>query len=508
MRPTFKYSIGIMTILLVVLGTDCRKGKIGEKHPNKPPDTKLANVPLENDSLHSYTKGDSLSVYLPLQTLSWDGDDEDGFVVKYRYRYRTVHVTRGDTYYFPARDAWIETTATQVEIPFESSDADRVVDGDTIASNLQIFEVAAIDNEGAVDPTPAVKRFWTFANKLPETYILYPADGDSLLVRANTTPTWRGVLVSWQGEDPDGEVRDYRWRVDSLEWSPWTRDTSVYINPVAFRGPLDGWHVIEVMARDNLYIQDTTPAKIHVRLVEVKFDRPLLVVYEEQSAEPGGEPSNTEDFYISLFDSVVGVGNYDMINFRTYTGSFIDTVAHYRVIFWYRDKMMGSRSYRFWTARNGEIKSIISQYLDLGGNLWISGWSAVYGVEEAQFDSGGFGFDYMHIEEVEEISEPQFIGGEGHEGCPTVMVDTSRLPGVPWRWDGVACVYGLTGRAFTLPLLTYVPRSDTTLVGKVVCTYYDGVTYKVVTTTFPLLYLYEEDARELVRYILTKMNIL
>jgi len=30
----------------------------------------------------------------------------------------------------------------------------------------------------------------------------------------------------------------------------------------------------------------------------------------------------------------------------------------------------------------------------------------------------------------------------------------------------------------------------------------------VVTTTFPLLYLYEEDARELVRYVLTKMNVL
>ena len=151
--------------------------------------------------------------------------------MKYKYRYRTIHKARGDTYYFPAEDEWAETTGTEITIPFESSDEDLITeDGDTISRNLQIFEVAAIDNEGAIDTSPAVLMFWTLANKLPETEIIYPAEGDTFLALTYTTATWRGIKVSWTATDPDGEVMDYRWRVDSLVWSHWITDTSISVS--------------------------------------------------------------------------------------------------------------------------------------------------------------------------------------------------------------------------------------------------------------------------------------
>ncbi|NIT99423.1 MAG: hypothetical protein GWN01_00295, partial [Nitrosopumilaceae archaeon] len=52
---------------------------------NQPPETYIANVPAENDTIFA------------LVSLSWNGGDSDGFVAKYQYRYITYFLFQGDS---------------------------------------------------------------------------------------------------------------------------------------------------------------------------------------------------------------------------------------------------------------------------------------------------------------------------------------------------------------------------------------------------------------------------
>src|SRR5690606_29753141 len=106
-------------------------------------------VPVEGDTLFA------------LVTLHWDGEDDDGFVERYEYRYITYHVDQGDS----VVTEWQETDATSLTLSFESSDR----------LNRQVFQVRAVDNEGAVDPTPATRTFFTKQTILPEAEIVSPA---------------------------------------------------------------------------------------------------------------------------------------------------------------------------------------------------------------------------------------------------------------------------------------------------------------------------------------------
>ena len=490
---------GCMVSMLLVC---CRRGKTGTPYPNKVPETIITYGPVPNDSLHSLTKGDSLPCYFALQQICWDGDDGDGYVVRYKYRYRTIHKARGDTYYFPAEDEWAETTGTEITIPFESSDEDLITeDGDTISRNLQIFEVAAIDNEGAVDTSPAVLMFWTLANKLPETEIIYPVEGDTFLALTYTTATWRGIKVSWRATDPDGEVMDYRWRVDSLVWSHWIMDTSIYIPPTAFKEPLEGRHTIEVVARDNTFNEDPTPAFIHIYLVEVTFDKPLLVVDETRRVVGAEGVYDDSAFYKEILDEILGETCYDVLDWETFDGDLLSTIGEYKMVFWYDDDW--SYGTEFWSPA---VMDAITQYLEVGGKLWITGWRMFERADTSLFAEDGFIHDYFYITGSTVIPEYEFKGAIGVGGWPSVDVDTNRT----WRHQYLRTISWVSIVPFTpvYGVLTFNPVSDTTLIGKPVGIYYDGITYDVMVTTFPIIFTHKEQAKELIEYVLEIFGML
>ncbi|NIT59568.1 MAG: hypothetical protein GWN00_26115, partial [Aliifodinibius sp.] len=136
-------------------------------NPNLTPNTTIANIPVDEDTLFA------------LQTLHWDGEDDDGFIQHYEYRYSTFHMVRGDSFI----QDWQMTNSTSLTIPFESSDD----------LNEQIFEVRAIDNSGAPDPSPAEKRFFTVKTVFPTTEILTPTDGQKAFSIDQTTDWWLGI---------------------------------------------------------------------------------------------------------------------------------------------------------------------------------------------------------------------------------------------------------------------------------------------------------------------------
>ena len=59
--------------LLVLIMSCVENFETGEENANTPPNTTMANIPVENDTLFA------------LIELYWDGEDNDGFVVKYQY---------------------------------------------------------------------------------------------------------------------------------------------------------------------------------------------------------------------------------------------------------------------------------------------------------------------------------------------------------------------------------------------------------------------------------------
>lgn len=225
------------TVLLAVLLAGVMLGLWNCNYPDTPaagnslPTTRLANVPA-NDTIAQYI---SLGV-IPEITLFWLGDDPDGYVVAYRYRwidffsgqqrpqpYQTVlnlvsigptplermMLVKGNQNSIPNIYTFFATLTNQdgalisaigdslatgrtFAVPYKTG----LVVGDSVAgadsvihrspttgrfifdspadSNMHRFEVSSIDNNGGIDPNPAYVNFWTLRSPAPLVTVTAP----------------------------------------------------------------------------------------------------------------------------------------------------------------------------------------------------------------------------------------------------------------------------------------------------------------------------------------------
>ena len=219
-RKTSSTLLLVVAIALSVSAWHCDSPG-GGLRPNTPPETRIANVPIDDSIAQYIGRG-----VLPEVTLHWLGDDDDGYVIAYRYRwmddsrfgsstspYTTVLniaqvagapllsplLVEGnphslfELYRFlvnlnpanPSDTASIRFINDSLEThrPFAVPYITGPISGDSIVgsnpivnqsstrgtfifssladSNLHTFEVAAIDDNNAIDETPARVRFWT-----------------------------------------------------------------------------------------------------------------------------------------------------------------------------------------------------------------------------------------------------------------------------------------------------------------------------------------------------------
>jgi hypothetical protein len=232
----------------------------GALNGNTLPRTRLANVPA-NDTIALYIKKNAF----PEMELSWLGDDPDGYVVGFQYRWRT---TRPDQPWRPGgpwttilnltRPEWanivyINGTPTSIfkvynflatlgqgdtatarligdslqtgrafAVPYKTGP----VAGDSISgaprliiqtptkgtfifdspadSNYQMFEVRSIDNSDGVDPVGANVKFWT--TQSPGTIVSFDAGGFPDSSRSNfaireVTDRWPGINFRYHAVD-------------------------------------------------------------------------------------------------------------------------------------------------------------------------------------------------------------------------------------------------------------------------------------------------------------------
>ncbi len=286
-------------------------------HPqlgNIPPITRLSNVPPPDSFI--VTKNPRLTLY-------WVGDDPDGFVVAFRYRWNFRLNSTSPFQYKPysmvlniiVSNFALMTDATTDNVPnvyhyfatlppeglypdsANALDAGHIL---TIAGahvwasnpkavrypvhtspnsgtfifdsqdslNPHTFEVSAIDNDAAIG-TPATVSFGTPRVPPPQTQ-LTSCPSDTILVRDKKTDTFGGVQFQFQGFDPNSRTIDYSWVIDkdqwpqdAIPWSAFSQSTTASVFASDFPDPYQTRHTFYVRGRNEFGSIDTLGYYVH-----------------------------------------------------------------------------------------------------------------------------------------------------------------------------------------------------------------------------------------------------
>lgn len=444
---------------------------------NNPPNTTLANIPVEFDTLFALT------------TLHWDGEDDDGYVARYEYRYTTRHLFAGDS----VTTEWQETDQTSLTIAFESSDD----------MNEQVFQVRAVDNAGAVDPTPAAKRFYTRKTIFPETEIVAPSRGQTFFVLEATTDWWQGIPLTFTARDADGAVVEYGWAVDDGEWQ-WGRDTTLFIPPSAF-DRLEGEHVLRVTSRDNTNLVDPVGDSLTIRLIRPTHEKRILIVDETlERSFPFGVSATDADvdaFYAELF------GTTNEWDYSRRGMPPKDTLGQYQLVIWHADNSYSSDPHEL--PLHVEA---IKDYLDTGGDLIMSGWRILKSFAPREsfplgFAEGTFIHDYLHINEADETPlGNDFDRAQGVGEFSDVRVDSAKLANAFPYYGRLGQVNVIPARGgFTKVIYAYDGNLPAYR-GMAVGLRYYGTSFDAAVFGFPIYFLEPEDARTLAAEVLESLG--
>jgi hypothetical protein len=171
--------------LFAVSGCDAGFG--GERLENQPPRTYLAvrdTSLVENICTPTPTGpvcSDDDALFTSTVFVAWSGVDPDGFVVGYDLRYYDIAQRPGP------EDLWTHTTRrdTLILLPLPFGQATAQI----------VFEVRAVDNEGARDPNPA-RTIFPIGNSPPTIRLMtFEAPPDT---------TWDIISFGFEARDPDG----------------------------------------------------------------------------------------------------------------------------------------------------------------------------------------------------------------------------------------------------------------------------------------------------------------
>ena len=437
---------------------------------NIPPNTTLSNIPVRDDTLFA------------LVTLHWDGEDEDGFPAYYEYRYTTRHLFMGDS----VVTAWDTTQATSLTLAFESSDE----------LNEQVFEVRAVDNNGAVDPTPATRTFFTRKTIFPETEIVGSENDESFFVLDATTDWWQGIPLTYTATDQDGDVVEYAWAVDDGEWN-WTPDTTLFIPPAAFSGSLEGEHTIRVTSRDNTNLVDPVGDEIVVRLIRPTFAEEILIIDEtlERSMPFGVAVTDAEvdQFYADLF------GTANTWDYATQGMPSKEILGRYQLVIWHADNSFSSASDYHKLPLHTDV---ISDYMNVGGDFIMSGWRILKSFAPTQDMAAGVSFapgtfinDYLHITAASETSlSGDFTMATGVGDFSNVRVDSVKLASAFPYYGRLAQINVIDERAGFTEFIYAYEGLTLSLRGRPIGLRYYGTSFDAVVLGFPLFFMRKEDA--------------
>ena len=360
-----KIRVSLLLLVLAVLGLgSCESLKNPFLEPlnseplgNSAPETHLFLTfqPDHIDTVYSDSTADFTVItttHLPdtttsQQVLFWWGEDSDGDVVAYHYRWNF-------------QTEWTRTKAESGTffLPLE------------VAYDEFLFEVKAEDNTGELDPSPATLRI-PVANSRPMIEFSVnsnPTAGNNPNVTHLTFPT---RTFSWSVTDIDGleTINQIRYRLDSTDvW----HYLDGHISAITLQNIDPGYHTFFVQAIDTagaasnlLQFPDSSDAASPNgwRVIEPTGD---ILLIDDYKLDDG----TTHTFYTDILDSLAGPGGYstfvvggDEKALPTTTTDQVAMFSYFKTVIWYHY----SEAPNLPTA-DGALRT----YVETGGNVFVS----------------------------------------------------------------------------------------------------------------------------------------
>ncbi len=408
--PDILWSIAAVNIVT----TAAVAGVVGDD-PNLPPETTL----LENcEATHD------LLTCCPV--FEWEAVDFDGVVVSYEYAVTGVasyeYAVSGRDW--DGRREWVPLPADQTSVMLRS-----------LEEGNHVFEVRAVDDDGAPDPTPA---FHAFAAQL-----LHP----TISVDANFLPGPIEFEGHWSSVDDvrvavfDGELLEFDVSSDS-GWYCGVADTvAVALNdttawsgpapsPFAFSfrpGPADT--AVFFRTRDENGI--ATVGKMALAVVPAPMDRPLLHVDDWHDSSVG------EEFHDAFYETLLAAHDWDEWDpLEHIEGGWpalppMEELGRYRTVLWTLDKDGGFLR----AAQAGSTYHDIEGYVRAGGNCILEGQSALTSFgggtpysHRTRFGPGSFVYDHVGVDSLKNAganANPAYPDAYGY----AFLGGTAVLPG-------------------------------------------------------------------------------
>ena len=305
--------------------------------------------------------------------LYWYGTDPDGEVVAYAFRW---------VYPPPAAQdpEWVTISGDQG--PLRTDSMFTMFTGDS-GQVTPRFEIYAIDNEGAADPTPAVQRF-LLTNIAPVVWFT--------IGQGTADTTYASVTVSWETDDPDGGGPGLHYRV-WLDGSEAAYDSTSELTYTVASGRFLVGDVYRAGPR-TLYVQAVDDGGRHGEPASMTwYVRAPAEVLENNQGQllvvddmPSVGTAGTNNFrYDALYKSVADLlpnGDRDYSVLRTQFNprifrsglDVLQTFRQFKAVLWYRGDQ-ATVSPLLKAYQDG-----IGSYLDGGGKLYLDGYYLVEGL--------------------------------------------------------------------------------------------------------------------------------
>jgi hypothetical protein len=336
---------------------------------------------------------------------------------------------------------------------------------------VHCFEVRAIDDDDARDPTPC-DLILPVRNSPPEVMIWD--------LKALPDTTIGAILIKWHGSDPDGDetIAGYLAWLDGNGENPIVlspSDTAASLGFEDFGGDFDRERTVNIVAIDSGC--DTSSVVSYTWYVREPVGTVLLV--DDLSSEAGAAEKITDSFYRLGLDSCVGT--YSVLDLEGFGGvdyghNFAKLFGAFDLVIWY-----GGLLWRPVSPALSIIEGDLREYVEGGGSFLLQSLRA--------FGSGGSFTDSSFIE-VFGVDSLYLNGGSTNFDCMRWIVQGNTevgldSVGVQSIFPGVEC---MRPSANALPLYHIPPG---TVNKKQTTTYYLGILNpwfagKAAVLTFPL----------------------
>jgi len=244
------------------------------------------------------------------------------------------------------------------------------------------------------------------------------------------------IRIQWHGNDPDGRIVEYQYRMQGpLHDNTW-QSTKYFFQDFKLR---NGWYTIEVRAVDDDGVIDETPVSRRFHVLGPTFDKGILLVDDDNM-----EDDDRDDRKDVLYDSLMiraGYTEYTVWDYETKFGITESPVFAGTGVDQNEEEYIGMSAYStviWYTGKGGENnisknERLFIDFLDMGGNLWISGMQPMLSITGThptglEFAANSLARKYLHIRKakVANMKVDYLLGVE--QGYPTIST-TFTLPG-------------------------------------------------------------------------------